>query len=318
MLPAIPLLFEPYLRPMPWGGRRLEYWLNRQLPAATPIGEAWLLSDHPLHESRVVGGPLAGTTLRQLVRDEGRTLFGREIERFPLLVKLLDARENLSIQVHPDDELARRWSPGEGGKTEAWYVLEADSGAAIRLGLKPGIDRSTLARRLEGGDLADCLECFGPAAGECYYVPAGTIHGLGGGLVVCEVQQTSDATFRLYDWGRVDAEGKPRPLHLEAGLACTKERPAGVGRQNPRPIAAGVELLVETTFFRMERWRIAQPGPAAAPLILVGLSGTVAVETREGSVTLDRGTAALIPAAAATAAVLPHGPAELLAVRMPA
>ncbi len=113
--PLYPLLFEPYLRPMPWGGRRLEHWLDRSFESGCPIGEAWLLSDHPLHTSRVIDGPLAGASLRQLMEQRSEELLGQKLPRFPLLIKLLDARENLSVQVHPDDASAARWAPGEGG-----------------------------------------------------------------------------------------------------------------------------------------------------------------------------------------------------------
>jgi mannose-6-phosphate isomerase len=309
-LPPDPLPFEPFLRSMPWGGERLARWLGRPAPAGTPIGEAWLVSDHPLHVSRVSAGPLAGRTLRELMARHSAELVGRPAGRFPLLVKLLDARENLSVQVHPDDADAARWAPGEGGKTEAWLVLDADPGATIYLGLKPGIDKTAFARELNAGTVPLCLRRYEPRPGECYFVPAGTVHALGSGLVVLEVQQTSDATFRLDDWGRVDAEGKPRALHLEAGLACLKEQPAGAGPQPPRPLHEGGEQLVDCPYFQLNRLAGAGTQEVRGPGILVGLEGAAVLRSPSGAMTLPRGAAVLLPVGC-KGAVEPGGHAVL-------
>jgi mannose-6-phosphate isomerase len=291
---------------MPWGGRRLAAWLDVPFPEQ-PVGEGWLLTDHELHTSHVAAGPLAGTALRHLVTDRAIDLLGKRAARFPLLVKLLDARENLSVQVHPDDAAAERWAPQEGGKTEAWLVLEADPDAAIYLGLKPGFDRLTLARELAAGAPHLCLQRYTPKPGDCYFVPAGTIHALGGGLVVLEVQQTSDATFRLFDWGRVDAHGKPRALHLEAGLACLQESPPGAGLQTPRPDADGTERLLDCPFFRWNRARTAEPLNVAGPAILVGQAGSASVAGGGQTVALPRGGVVLVPASVHDAQLHPQG-----------
>ncbi len=291
-----PLPFEPYLRPMPWGGRRLEHWLGRSFESDSRIGEAWLLSDHPRHTSLVIGGPLAGVSLRQLMEHRSEELLGRELSRFPLLIKLLDARENLSVQVHPDDASAARWAPGEGGKTEAWLILESDPQAAIYLGLKPGFDKTSLARELTVGAATLCLNRHEPQPGQCYFVPAGTVHALGGGIVVLEVQQTSDATFRLYDWGRVDDQGKPRALHLEAGLACLQERPKNAGLQVLSTMNGGTERLVACDYFKMNRIHLEQRMPLTGPCILVGLAGEARVLHENHQVVLKRGGTILVPA----------------------
>jgi mannose-6-phosphate isomerase len=293
-VPLYPLRFLPYLRPMPWGGQRLQPWLNLSWPAQTRIGEAWLLSDHPVHQSVVANGPLTGTTLSQLLATRGRELLGQEMPRFPLLIKLLDAQENLSVQVHPDDELARTWAPQEGGKSEAWLVLESSPEAAIYLGLKPGIDRATVLRELEHGTLPLCLRRYEPQPGQCYNVPAGSIHALGGGTVVLEVQQTSDATFRLFDWNRRDAAGRPRPLHREAGLACLQEAPAGIGLQQPHEMTDGAELLVASPFFRIQRRR--QAGTVQGPCMLIGLGEKAELETNGVPYELHKGELWLLPA----------------------
>lgn len=281
-VPHYPLLFDVYLRPMPWGGSRLQRWVDAPFADESPIGEAWLLSEHSLHVSRIANGSLAGSTLRELVADRAQELLGYPAEHFPLLIKLLDARENLSIQVHPDDTTAPRLAPLEGGKTEAWVVLEAEPTATIYLGLKPGFDRKALERELVTGNLPLCLNRFSPQPGDCYFVPAGTIHALGGGCVVLEVQQSSDATFRLYDWGRIGPDGQPRPLHLRAGLECLSEKALGAGLQMPRELDAGGRIeLVRCPYFQLERWR----GPATlsipeGPHIMVAVGGLPQVATQ--------------------------------------
>lgn len=307
-----PLLFEPFLRPMPWGGHKLGNWLGRSLPPEQAIGEAWLLSDHGLHASIVKEGPRAGQTLRQLIERHATDLIGRVVDRFPVLVKLLDAQENLSVQVHPDDELARQWAVTEGGKSEAWLVLEADPDARIYLGLKPGMDRSFLAREAAHGTLPLCLKQYEPRPGECYNVPAGAIHAIGGGVVLLEVQQTSDATFRLFDWHRVDDTGKPRELHLGAGLACLKERPPGVGLQAPRS-----DVLVDTPFFCMRRWELSQEKRVVGPVILVGLDGMGRVTAGGQSLPLLKGHAILVPAAAASAVIRPEPRCVVVQITIP-
>jgi mannose-6-phosphate isomerase len=287
-----PICFAPWLRPMPWGGDHLAQLL--ELPATgAPIGEAWLLSDHALHQSQVKDGPWAGQTLRSLLRQHGQALLGKKCERFPLLIKLLDARENLSVQVHPDDESARQWAPHEGGKTEAWTVLASEPEGAIYLGLKRGMDKQVLARELLTGNAAACLERVAPRAGETYFVPAGTVHALGQGVMVLEVQQTSDATFRLYDWGRVDPDGRPRALHLEAGLACTRERPTRAGLQQPIRTPDGAELLVQSPYFRIRRLPKQGRVSILAPALVLLWQGTA--DWCDGGA-LKRGEIALVPA----------------------
>ncbi len=315
--PLYPLSFEPYLRPMPWGGRRLADWVAGSFPDEIPIGESWLLSDHALHASRVKEGPLAGATLRELMGTRAEELLGRTAGCFPLLIKLLDARENLSVQVHPDEVAAARWAPQEGEKTEAWLVLQAGPSAAIYLGLASGVDRDALSRAIDENTVPRCLQRYSPQPGECYFVPAGTIHALGGGVVVLEVQQTSDATFRLYDWGRVDAAGKPRPLHREAGLACLKERPAGTGLMRPELIECDIERLVACEFFEMRRAAIGRPLPLRGPCLWIGLEGQAAIRSRTGAVAVERGDLVLVPACMSECSLDPVGYCKGVLVALP-
>jgi mannose-6-phosphate isomerase len=292
---------------MPWGGSKLAAWVRPETVPESPIGEAWLLSDHPLHASLVSAGPLQGVSLRQLLAARSEELLGTKADRFPLLIKLLDARENLSIQVHPDDDDAQAWAPAEGGKTESWLVLEAAPEAVIYLGLKPGIDAAAVAQALKSGDLPACLVQHRPQAGDCYFVPAGTIHALGGGVVVLEVQQTSDATFRLHDWGRLDPEGKPRPLHHEAALAVLKEAPERLGPQPRAALGPESELLIECQHYAKRHHALTAPLRVQAPAIFVGLTGTGLVRHPAGNTQVEPGQAVLLPACLGSAELVPEG-----------
>jgi mannose-6-phosphate isomerase len=207
---------------MVWGGRRLQEFLRKPLPTNESYGESWEISDHALHHSVVAGGAHQGRSLRELMEHERGPLLGsaaRGHSKFPWLVKFIDAQDWLSVQVHPDRQAVRSLLPGEEGKTEAWLVLDADPGSRIYAGLLPGTDETRLRTALEKGSVADCLHQFEPRPGDFLFLPAGTVHAVGGGVLMTEVQQTSDATFRLFDWNRRDAHGKGRALHIEQALA---------------------------------------------------------------------------------------------------
>ena len=224
MLPC-PLIFQPIYRPKIWGGRNLERLLGRSLPPGEKIGESWECADLANDHSVVARGPAKGQTLRQLVGEWGPALLGRARlvdGRFPLLIKFLDACEDLSVQVHPPPD-----APAELGaastKHEAWFVLDAADGAAIYRGLAPGVTVETLASILAGHPetVPQYLRRIPVRRGDTYYLPAGTVHALGAGVVVAEVQTPSDITYRLYDWGRV-RPGADAGLHIEQGLACIR------------------------------------------------------------------------------------------------
>lgn len=217
-----PLRFEPFLRPMVWGGRRLARDLGK-MPAADGLyGESWEVSDHPTHASRLVEGPadVLGKTLPELRASLAAELIGRRAPAFPWLIKFLDAADRLSVQVHPDDAKARVLCPGEGGKSEAWFILHAEPTARVWAGLRPGVGPERFRVALKSGEVVSCLHSLTPRAGQCLFLPAGVVHAVGGGVLLAEVQQTSDATFRLFDWNRKDAQRKPRTLHIEQGLAA--------------------------------------------------------------------------------------------------
>ena len=314
-----PLLFESHLRPMVWGGRRLADVLGKELPGAGPYGEAWEISDHASHASRVCRGRFAGRTLRQLMQERREELLGRAARRhatFPLLVKLLDADDWLSVQVHPDDEAVKTLWPGEGGKTEAWFVLAAEPGSRVYAGLKPGVDEPRLRDALARGAVADCLHRFTPQPGDCLFLRAGTVHAVGGGVLMAEVQQTSDATFRLYDWDRRDAQGRGRQLHVEKALACIDWRAGPVEPVRVPDFAAAPvgpperRLLVECPYFTLEYLRgggrLACGGAGRLRLLTV-VRGAGRLVTAAGAEAVEVGQTWLLPASLPEASVEPRG-----------
>ena len=248
-----PLRFAPFFRPMIWGGRKLARFMGKNLPSQDAYGEAWEVSDHPLHQSRLATASNFGLTLRHLMDQHRRDLLGPAAERFsifPWLIKLLDADDSLSVQVHPDPEAVKKLSAGESAKTEAWLILDAEPTSRIYAGLKPGIGPAHLREALHQGAIEECLHAFTPNAGDFVFIPAGTVHALGGGVLLAEIQQTSDATFRLFDWNRRDAQGQPRKLHIEESFASIH------WDQSPiNPIAANDPRspLVACPYFAIER-----------------------------------------------------------------
>jgi mannose-6-phosphate isomerase len=261
-----PLIFESYARPQVWGQRRLETKLGKKLPATGNFGESWEISAHPHHVSRVNEGPLAGSPLDRLWRDHARGIFGRDDAptRFPLLIKYLDCHEQLSVQVHPNDEIAAKLIPGEAGKTEAWVIIDAERSARIYAGLLPGTTRKQLEEHLKRGSVADCLHSFAPRAGDCLFLPAGTVHAVGGGVLMAEVQQSSDATFRLFDWNRLGTDHKHRELHVAESLQSIDWQAGPTKPVSPTPISnlsSGVagEKLVDCDYFSLDRYQISTP-----------------------------------------------------------
>lgn len=317
-----PLRFEPIFQKRIWGGRRLEEVLGHILPGDEPIGEAWVLSDQGQHLSRVANGPLRGQRLRQLMEERPEGLLGEAANRharFPLLLKFLDARDTLSVQVHPDDRHTHLLPPGQRGKTEAWVVLHAEPGSRIYAGLKPGTGPEELRQALHKQTVADCLVSFEPQPGDCVFLPAGTVHALGGGLVIFEVQQNSDVTYRLYDWDRVDAQtGKPRQLHIEESLACTDFTAAVSGpvqAVSEPECPAQRERLVACPFFQLWRWHTEKPfrvGAAGTCRILVGIKGRLNAEHGQQQHPVRQGDVLLLPAEVGCCVCRPDGPVTVL------
>lgn len=317
-----PLLFQPIYRRYVWGGRRFETALGRSLPEGNDFAESWELVDRDTDQSVVAAGPLGGRTLGDMVRSQGRELLGRHapLPRFPLLFKFLDACHDLSVQVHPDDARAARLVPPDRGKTEAWYVIDAAPGSRIYAGLRPGTTRETLAAAIAAGRCADVLHSFEPRAGDCVFIPAGTVHAIGAGLLVGEIQQSSDVTYRLFDWNRVGADGKPRPLHVEAGLeAVTRFEPVAP----MRAVAsgdAGSCRLVTSDFFLLDEvsprgpWSI---GGDDACHFLAVVSGRLRLDPAWRLPDLSQGSCVLLPAAIGSQAMTADPGTRLLRVCLP-
>jgi mannose-6-phosphate isomerase len=268
-------------------------------------------------------GPLAGATLHELVAQRGGELLGRHDPqpRFPLLLKFLDAAETLSVQVHPDDAAAARLATHDWGKTEAWVVLEAPPGSLIYAGLKPGVDRRSFAAALADQRCPDCLHSFAATAGDCIFLPAGSIHALGAGVLAAEIQQSSDATFRLFDWNRVGPDHKPRPLHVEQALAAIDFRLGPLRPVRPRPAARPeVQGLVECDKFCLDRWEIDSPAAIGGDgrfHVLAVVTGAVLVGNDPADRPLPRGGTALLPAATGPVRLVPAERTVLLDAYLP-
>jgi len=259
-----PLTFAPRLKHYLWGGRRLEELLGRRLPEGV-TAESWEISGHPDEPSVVADGPLAGRNLPDLVTRYGVELLGHRGARaaargaFPLLVKLLDARHALSVQVHPNDAWAAAHRTGESGKDEMWYILHAEPGAQIIHGVQEGVDRADFRRAVAEGHVQDVLNRVSVRPGDSVMVRAGTVHGILSGVVLLEVQQTSDTTYRIYDWDRLGPDGRPRELHVDKALEVIDFDHPGPAVVEPRPIETtggiGREVIAECRHFVVERIR---------------------------------------------------------------
>jgi mannose-6-phosphate isomerase len=206
-----------------WGGERLRTLYGRDAPADKPIGEAWLVSDHPGDESVVDEGPCKGKTLHDLIEEDSAAILGSRAAltihgTFPLLLKVLDSADALSVQAHPDDDCAKRLGEPDVGKTEMWHVLHADPGSKLICGLDTSVTADTFGAAMQDGSLESMMTQFPVSEGISVFVAAGTVHAIGGGIVLAEIQQNSDLTYRIYDWGRVQADGTSRELHVEKAL----------------------------------------------------------------------------------------------------
>lgn len=313
-----PLQFEPWLLPKVWGGARLQQQLLKANNSAELLGESWELSDHASHSSIVTTGPLTGMTLRHLMSHHRESLLGQSLAKdvFPLLVKFLDANDWLSVQVHPNDDIVQRLLPGEGGKTEAWIILDAEPGSRVYAGLLPHVNESELRKALSEGTVAKCLHSFEPKAGQCLYLPAGTVHAVGGGVLMAEVQQTSDATFRLFDWNRVDQSGQSRELHIEQALKSINWQQ---GQVNPISITDQT-TLIDCPYFSMKHHHGNETivcGQNNRAEILIALEGQGQLRGQFGQQSFQQGTTCLLPASMEEVECVPESSWGFLQVILP-
>ncbi|RKY14229.1 MAG: mannose-6-phosphate isomerase [Planctomycetota bacterium] len=293
-----PLKFGPIFKERIWGGRQIEKVFGKDLPADVKIGESWELADLPCDKSTIVNGSLAGQTIDQVIAQFGVAVTGKEGYRrpLPLLIKILDAQDVLSVQVHPDAAACKRMAKGDP-KTECWYIIDAEPGAVIYKGLKPGTTQQQFADAVANGTCQEYLVKIPVAVGECHFLPSGTCHAIGAGLLIAEIQQPSDTTYRVYDWNRIDpASGQGRPLHIEDALECIHFDPTG---DNLSLKTTG--RLVDADEFKVDKGH--QIAGAEVLLtkqmkVLLILSGSGQF-TAENSkpVEFDKGDCVLIPAA---------------------
>jgi mannose-6-phosphate isomerase len=320
----IPLIFHPVYQPLVWGGRRLEKW-GRTLPDG-PIGEAWELADHERGMSLVAEGPLAGRSLRDVVVDAGTALVGEGFAggEFPLMVKLIDATLRLSVQVHPDAALARKLGVGRHGKSECWVFL--DDGGEICQGTRPGIERKEFERALLEHQVPDTLNRFEARKGDVFFLPARTLHALGQGCLLYEVQQTSDITFRVYDWDRLGLDGKPRSLHIAESMETINFSQTGFGPHRPGPWRTLDDSgnqereLVECAHFALREQRVGatltQPTSNLCAVVTC-LSGQGILATSAGAVAFSPLQTVLVPADAGSWRMQATGEGASLLVATP-
>jgi mannose-6-phosphate isomerase len=315
MTTLYPLLTRPHTVEPLWGGTTLAGWLGLPEPRPERLGEIWLVYD----TNPVVNGPLAGRTLADLAAEHGAALVGsRTVERygadFPLLAKFIDAADRLSIQVHPDDAYAhsREAATGFHGKTEAWYILSAADGADVTYGMARPSSREEVAAAIEAGTLEPLMHRMAVSGGDTVFVPAGMVHAINAGIVLFEIQQKSDLTYRVYDYARRDARtGQLRELHVEKALDVMDLGPAPRGIVPPLSLGPGRDLLVACPFFALERWSLDAPRDASTDpgsfAIVTLIDGAAELRWRDGSLALRRGDAAVLPAALGEYAVAPEG-----------
>lgn len=268
-----PLVFEPIFMERIWGGRRLETLFGKKLPPAVRIGESWEIVDRPEAQSVVHAGPWRGKTLHALWMENRREVFG-EIEdspRFPILIKLLDAEEKLSLQVHPPAHVAEEL--GGEPKTEFWYIADASSGAELYVGMRGDSSRSAFEEAIASGKAEEHVHRLPVKTGDGMFLPSGRVHAIGAGNVIVEVQQNSDTTYRVFDWNRTDESGNPRTLHVDESLRCIDFEDC-----EPSLVDPAREALVSTPLFRIEKWSLDAPrelGPRGDFAIVCCLTGGV-------------------------------------------
>ncbi|MFX3635075.1 MAG: type I phosphomannose isomerase catalytic subunit [Candidatus Pristimantibacillus sp.] len=298
-----PLQFQPELKERIWGGRALEQF-GLALPEGS-IGEGWMIGDHPNGTTKVINGELAGKGLDEIRETYGREWFGtngssEKNGRFPLLIKLLDCNDDLSVQVHPTDHY-EGLPAGELGKTEMWYILDAKPDAKIIYGLQEGIDRASMEAAIAEGRITDTLQEVNVKAGDAFYIPAGTVHALCSGVLVAEIQQNSDTTYRLHDYDRPGLDGKLRELHIEDSLNVIAYEGSGASRMTTDHVSDGEWLTIASSpYFTVEKGIVSSPAAyitsSSSFIILVIAEGSGTIKWADGMQKAKAGECFLLPA----------------------
>lgn len=317
-----PLIFRSISKERVWGGRRLGQLYGKDLPPYVPVGESWEISDRPSDVSVIDNGRLTGKNLRWLIEHHRTELMGNAAlynGHFPLLIKILDAREKLSLQVHPPAGKAIDLSGDP--KTELWYVAEAAPDAELYVGLRKGCTRQEFAARIHDGTVADCFHRVRVRAGDVMFLPSGRVHALGAGMVIFEIQQNSDTTYRVFDWNRMGLDGKPRQLHVDESLESIRFDDFEPDLVRPEPVPGQVSraLLVNDPVFNVELAEF-EPGQGhelvEGEMQIIGVvSGEVAVQSAGENLGLSAGRFCLIPASLDGVALSATGPAKCLFVK---
>ncbi len=298
-----PLTFKPIFKERVWGGRKLEQLYRKPLPPGRPIGESWEISDRPGDVSVIANGSLAGRDLHWLMDNHPEELLGpagQSPKRFPLLVKILDAQEKLSLQVHPP--AAKAVELGGEPKTEMWYIADALPGAELYVGLRHGVRRDEFERKCGDGTVAECFHRVGVKPGDVMFLPSGRVHAIGAGLVIFEIQQNSDTTYRVFDWNRVGLDGKPRELHLSESLASIDFEdfePSLVGHVRQAQDSIQIRPLVNDPLFKVDALSASNGESmrfAHKQLRIIGIvAGEVVIQSPTDSLALRAGTFCIIP-----------------------
>ena len=318
---AYPLKFKPIFKERVWGGTRIEKIYHKGFPLDRPIGESWELCDHVKDVSEIVNGAYSGRNIHELMFQFSDELLGSnhpDVEDFPVLVKILDPNEKLSIQVHPDEAYVSEHDDVEAPKAEVWYIADADPGAMIIRGVKPGVSKSELVDRISSGTLEEVMSFVPVEKYGTYPIFSGTIHALLPGSLVFEIQQNSDETFRLYDWGRVGLDGKPRDLHVDHGIACTH-----VDHKDfvPERLDSESQIIFKSPDFEVLEYilqsqlRSFETSMYCVITVVEGTCLLIVPREEKESLTLVGGDTVLIPAAAGKFTVKSEERARLLLTR---
>ena len=316
---------EPFFSPRIWGQRSLAPWYPDKVNLKEPLGEAWLTA----FESRVANGPFAGKSLQEswhVMPVEWRGARHASLAEFPVLIKFIFPNDKLSIQVHPNDAYAAKYEQNAGGrgKTEMWHMVAAQRGAEIMFGLQSGVNKEGFLRALAAGTVENLLVHLPVQTGDTYFVPAGTQHAIGPGMVICEIQEYSDLTYRVYDYGRVDSSGKPRELHIEKALEVTNFNSGSGGKIEPLALYspdARKYLLAACEYFATERWDCNRTTPIESDpeefQVFVILEGTGAFQEADQALPYRPGEAWFLPANLPTTLLHPDGVSSVLRVTVP-
>ncbi|RMG59492.1 MAG: mannose-6-phosphate isomerase, partial [Bacteroidetes bacterium] len=320
-----PLRFQPRYVEKIWGGQKIRTVLGKDFGAAANCGETWEVSGVPGHLSIVAAGPLAGQSLADLLRTHradlaGQSVYDRFGNTFPLLIKFIDAADDLSIQVHPDDALAQQ-RHGSFGKTEMWYIFDADPGSRLFVGFNQDLDPASYQAALDEGRILDVIHTEAVSPGDVYFIPAGRVHSIGKGLLLAEIQQTSDVTYRLYDFDRVDANGQGRELHTELALdAIDFDRPPTYATDYDRE-AADVELA-SCPYFQTHRLALSATmtrdlSGRDSFTIFICVGGGATLQAGDHHTSLRLGDVILVPACLSAVQLIPDGQVSLLETWVP-